>query len=362
MLETFFIYNTSLFFSVFFAWVANNCKAVLVRNIFVILSFSILFFLAAIRDNVGADFENYIEIYNTIEQFGIDKLEPIFYSINFLLRLFDIHYQYLFVIIAFISLFFVFKTGLRIKHLDLVVLLYVIIFYLNSLNALRQETAVTILMYSIICLINRENKKFILFVFLASGFHYVSLLFLPLVILIRFNYNFIILTFTLVSSFILLKFNFVEILLNTGILVGTKYQVYLFMDIYNKGTEVGSGLGMISRYFIVFPLLFLSKAYYYKQDILLRNISLYLCSLLLVSVSISMNFYVFHRLVSLFSIGLLFAVITIYRSRLNKAIKFGIISISILLSLTFFELDIQLSQKSLGENKAISPYTTIFRE
>lgn len=362
MLETFLIYNAALVFSVLFAWIANGSRNTLIRSVFVVLSFSILFTLSAIRYEVGADWENYIEIYHTIDEFGVDKIEPIFYAITYSLKALDIHPQFLFVIVAFISLFYVFKAGLKIKQLDLTLLLYVIIFYLNSLNALRQETAVAILMYAVTCLINKEHKKFILLTLFASGFHYVSLLFLPLVVLTRLRYGIVHLIFTLGVAAVLMKFNMLEFLLNSGILAGTKYQVYLFMDIYNKTTEVGSGLGMLSRYFILFPILFLGKGFYYQQDIELRKITLYLCSLLIIAIAASMNFYIFHRLVSLFSIGLIFAVITVGRSKLNAIIKLGIIAVSLTLSLVFFELDIQLSQKSLGENKAISPYTTIFSE
>lgn len=367
MLETFGIYNAALVISVMAAFFYQRNEIRYKRKILLIISFLPLFLVSALRYKVGADFEEYSYIYKYIENYSTlflgyeDHIEPIYYIINYSLKLLELDSQLIYVVTSFISLYFVFKSGIKIGRLDLFLLMYVLVFYLNSLNAIRQETAICILIYALICLIKEDNIKFIVYTFIAAGFHYISLAILPILLLnkiVKINKKYL---FISIFVFIfLIKFSIADILISTNLLSGTKYQVYLYMDIYKKETEIGSGLGILVKYLPVILVLLVPITSFKPSILHFRNITMILNLSLLFSFAISMNFYIFHRFISLFSVSIIFSVVLLYFS--NIKIKKIILLLSITSSLLFFEADIQRSDKTIEGNKAISPYTSILSD
>lgn len=360
MISTILIYNSLLVYSVFFSFLASHSKNKGSEYISYIFLFLGLFLVASLRNGVGADFETYQNIFNHIELYDYHRMEPIFLLINKLLRNFGLGNQSIFVFMAFVNSVFIVLSCRKTKYPEIFIFSYFVLFYLNSLNAMRQETAVCILIYAIFQLFEGKRKEYVFFVLFAIGFHYVSIFFLPFVLFTKIKFDKKTIFISVLLSFVFLRVSFVEILAQTGVLAGTKYQFYLNMDIYNRATEIGSGIGMFLRYFILLPTFFISKIDFLKSDLKKRNIVLLLNIVLILSIIISLKFYIFHRFVTLFSVALIYSLLLVLDSK-NRW-KQVIISLALIFSLIFFEIDIVNSQKSIPGNKGITPYVSILSE
>ncbi|WP_337134196.1 EpsG family protein, partial [Staphylococcus aureus] len=87
---------------------------------------------------------------------------------------------------------------------------YVTLIYLNSLNAMRQEIATTILLYALFLLLEGRTKSYILLVLFATGFHYVSVLMLPFVFINKLKYNKKTICITVFLSILFIRFGVVN--------------------------------------------------------------------------------------------------------------------------------------------------------
>ncbi|MEK5289177.1 EpsG family protein [Streptococcus sp. FSL R7-0212] len=360
MISTIIIYNGLLLYCLIFSYLATNSKNKASRNISLFFVFLGLFLTAALRKGVGADFETYQNIFNNINIYNFHTLEPIFLIVNKALKTIGFTSQSIFVFMAFVNSIFIVLSCNKVKYPEIFIFLYYVYFYLNSLNAMRQETAVCILIYAILVLFEGNIKEYILLVLLATGFHYVSILFLPFILFNKLKYNKRTFFIGIILSILFFRISLVQILAQTGILAGTKYQFYLNLDIYNKATEIGSGIGMVLRYFILIPIFFVKKSYFKIDNLKKRNIIMLLNIILIISIIISLKFYIFHRFVTLFSVSLIYSIMLVLDSKSRW--RQVIVTIALVFSLLFFEIDIVNSQKAVPGNKGVTPYVSILSE
>lgn len=145
-----------------------------------IVLFVLLFFLIALRDNIGTDYGAYVNIYNYYNSNFNQNVprEEAFKMINFLSKnLFD-NYYVMFAIMGFISMLFLFIGVANYTNYIFISLgIYFVRFYfLRDFNQIRQGVACTIILYSTLFLSDKNKKKYFLYVIIATLFHRVALI------------------------------------------------------------------------------------------------------------------------------------------------------------------------------------------
>lgn len=181
-------------------------------------------FISAVRYYVGTDYLKtyYTGFYRILEGRYVDGFEIAYLMLNKIIQLFSDNVFILFIITSIIFIGIVYESIFILSDNIpcSIILLFITRYYFISMNGIRQFIALSILMYSIKYVIKRDLKKYIIFLILATSFHYTSILFMPvyffsyLKISKKRAFQFIIISvvFFIVSSSIILK-----------ILNGTKY-------------------------------------------------------------------------------------------------------------------------------------------
>ena len=360
MIHTILIYNSLLFLSTFASQISKfaSIKAKGILNIF---TFLLLSAVAGFRSGVGSDYEAYVSIFYNIDSFTFFRIEPLYYLLNQILKYLGFQAQSVFIVMGMIAAYFAVKSSNKVSHPGIFIFSYITLIYLNSLNAVRQEIATTILLFAILLLVEGHSKKFIFLVLFATGFHYISIVFLPFVFINKINYTKKTMVLILLLGLVFIRFGILELLISTGILSGTKYSFYLYSDMYNgtTGTSLTSIFVLISKHFSLLIPFFISKKMISPELFKFRNATLILNSCLLLSIIMSLDLYILHRLVSLFTIANIFSIILLLESKLKTKQIWGLVTI--VLMLFYFENDIRISQKNLP-GKGITPYVTIFEK
>ena len=360
MISSVIIYNILLFLSVLFAYLSRKSRDTS-KLIFNGLLFFTLFIVAALRNGVGNDYDDYVIIYNHIDVFTFPRIEPIYVLFNKSLNLFGFGAQSIFVLMSAIVAFFVMKSSQKTNYPEVFIFSFVTLYYLSSLNEMRQTAATAILIYAMLLLIEGQTKRYIFLVLFATGIHYISILMLPFVFINKIKYDKKTIFLTAVLALVFVRFGVINILASTGILNGTKYVFYLNSELYNQQTETGLGNIMIllSKHFSLLIPFFISKKKISPELMKLRNATLILNSCLLLFLIASLDFYILHRLVSLFTIANIFSLLLLLESKI-KTRQIWVL-ITTILMLFYFENDIRISQKNLP-GKGITPYVTIFEK
>ena len=141
---TYLIYNMILVLSFLSAYLAEFSKTKFQRIVCRIVLFNILFIPAAIRYNVGTDYPNYVDYFNSV--YGNDVNEYGFYVLTVFLRNIGLPVHSLFVASSFLSYFpllFLSRRSYSIK-----ILFYVLLLYLISLSAIRNAISISIVLLS----------------------------------------------------------------------------------------------------------------------------------------------------------------------------------------------------------------------
>lgn len=150
---------------------------------------SIFFFsiIYGFRFEVGVDWGNYINAYNrhiddgrkifefTTLEIGYKALNAIAYYVD----------QGIVTVIFISTFLFITFTLLALKKLGLNPFYFFSIvapyhFVMSGLNYTRQGVALSIFIYAVSCLVNRERYKFLFYILLASSFHTSAFCFAPL--------------------------------------------------------------------------------------------------------------------------------------------------------------------------------------
>lgn len=355
MLETFFIYYLMFGSSVIFIFASENCSNRIAKHILVLFSLIPLFLISGLRENTGADYENYVYIYKNLDYYHSQwPLELGFYYLNKLYSYLGLHVQFIFLTMAFIQCLFLYLSLIKVRKPSLFLTFYILIFYLDSLNIVRQSVAMSIVLYSCILLLyDKLTIKFFFLIGLASFFHNVSLIFAPLFFIRNFHLNKTFMLLVILTFLIVLKFDLLGLLSSPDYFSGTKYEAYFFIDEYAKEADFGSGIGVIFQYFIIFPILFFRNKLFESDK---YNFVLFSNALVCIAFAVSMKFYIFNRVLSALSISLLLSVELIYFSKIK--VRKLIVLVYFLFSFILFSKDIY---DSFGNhaNKRISPYISI---
>ena len=182
------------------------------NKFFIFLFMAFLFVLYGFRSAYGEanDTHNYLTVFTYGEEYMRTFKEPGYSWINVWILRKGLGFQWVLVIMAVIyciSLFWAAKRSDR-KTIEVLIFYFLLTYYFYAFNAMRQMTALNILLVGYTYLYDKKWIKFIICVLCASLFHKTSLIVLPFV----------------VFSFINLKFNnvFVCATLLLSLVVGSQ--------------------------------------------------------------------------------------------------------------------------------------------
>ena len=151
---------------------------------FHILALLLISMVVGFRYEVGTDWSGYkdwFEYYKVVPWESLNKLnfEPGFLFLNYFLASIGLNYTIMFFSVALISWFFLFKS-LAAKILPLFIFfVFVDEYFFWSMNGIRQFVAISIFIFSIRFIIERNLKKYSVAILVASLFHTSALILLP---------------------------------------------------------------------------------------------------------------------------------------------------------------------------------------
>jgi len=165
--------------------------------------------ISGLRYYVGPDFTTYKEIFDLISHnesiYITNNNEFGYIGIIKLCNFFGLNNQAVIFIMSVMTIFFL-KQGFdyylkdKEKYYYIVLIgLFIPLFYIASLNIIRQTLAASILFYASKYIIEKKDSKYILFIIIASLFHMSSLLFFIFYFLFKLNIPEYI--YVLISSF-----------------------------------------------------------------------------------------------------------------------------------------------------------------
>lgn len=305
-------------------------------SVFFYIACFCLYVFSAFRNNVGADFKNY---YNIFIQYSQNNAPFDFEPLNMLIintvNSFGINVHVIFFIYSTIILSGVFYFIVKLsysKEFSLVIFFLVGIFYLSTLNGIRQWAAVSLLLFSIVSVINKKDIKAFFLVLFAALFHNSAFILFFIVFFLRYRIK-------LKMMFILS----VIILLMTGVInyliTMLGYKRYLIDGLYTQTISYNL-LFIYICVFLVVPLLF---GYFSNNKklttrlIVLLNMNFFSIIILLVGNIIGLSVISIMRLNMYFQLQIIILIPELIN--ILKPIKLRVfirISVILLLSIYYF--------------------------
>jgi hypothetical protein len=184
--ESVIIYLFTIILSSYAFHGVGKAKKKLTRNICIFFAIGIPVFIAGVRYSIGVDYFTYINGYEmikngmTVRWMGIEKG---YVLLNLSLIHLGLKAQSIMFTTAFIMMCFVTKALLNKKKSISVgfgALTFMLLFYQSSFNTVRIMIAVSIFLYNIYNIENRNLKKYLLFTVIAASFHISALITIPL--------------------------------------------------------------------------------------------------------------------------------------------------------------------------------------
>lgn len=348
--------------STLFVYLSDKGKTSLDRRVLLFLAFLLVTIPSAIRYDVGTDYLNYVEIYNSIN-YGREYLEPAYYLLNISLNSIGAHFQWVFAISAFLFSLLVFKSY-PIRKAWIVHLLFFGIFLFYSFNILRQTIAIAFCLLAISKFINKEYLLYFALCFMGFLFHSSALImvFLGLLALIPVSNNFkssvapLLFSFALVLTFLLVNSVTQYIGLVLPYIGLADYQSY-FSGKYFVGRENATGLT------VIFWMIFAIYTFFNIKLILNVNREYWIIILMMFLYSftfiLSFNIVIFGRLTLYFSLAPILLAHILWQLPVNKSLNRLVVFLVISFVVIMFS-KVALSSEESNKVLKIVPYKTIF--
>ncbi|RFU62720.1 EpsG family protein [Bacillus sp. V59.32b] len=218
---------------------------------YIILTFGLFFIIVAFRsENVGNDTSEYLRLFSSISLSGditsfAWRYEIGYLYLNKLLSLIGSHPQIIIIVTSFIIIFgfarFFYKYS-QIHWLS-TYLFFTFGYYGATMNTIRLQLAIIVILFAYDYLRKRNLIKFILIVILASMFHRTALVFLLAWPITKLKFNFKTALTAIITSLILyIIFPIIfEVLLN----IFPTYEYYLGSEYLNGEIRLASVLNML---------------------------------------------------------------------------------------------------------------------
>nr|AXY99655.1 wzy [Proteus mirabilis] len=215
-----------------------------------------------LRDYVGNDYEQYVNIYNHINIFNdYDKIELGYFYLNKLSYYIfgEQGYYFLFFICSFLTYYFIFSIAYQNNILTTSIsLLFFSGFVFFSNNAIRQALVISIFIYNLKNLEKNHYKYLIITILSSTLIHFSALLFLILFLFPKKkNIPTIFLCILIPFIFTLYQFDIVNLIIKKIIIYIPKYgELYYNRVIEFESKEKGSGLVIIFYYMLLIYLIY----------------------------------------------------------------------------------------------------------
>lgn len=266
MLYTVVFYNLILFFSTALLYVSEKEKTAIGRRLCLVLAFLVTVVPSAIRFEIGSDYVSYRAIFEELAAGGTIYVEPGFLLLNKAINFLGLGYEWLFIIIAIFIHTFAFLSYPK-KNRYIAHLFFMLLFYFQTFNILRQMMAIVVIMYAFKLYMQQRNDiRFYIMVVFASLFHTVALLFLFIPILNNRIVHGYIRHFSWTAIIfwglaIVAGAFFVDLIINVLNIMQIKdYSGYIEGGRYSESAEVNTGLGVLFfLFFCVYPLFYAKK-------------------------------------------------------------------------------------------------------
>lgn len=162
--------------------ISARAKNKIIRSFAFLFTLLIPSFVAGIRYGIGTDYFNYKFIFEKIK-YGYEVRPEIGYKlINHMVAISGGNIQHVFFIVSFLTILFVYLTLSDHKEkisVGLGMLVFMLIYYQLSYNAVRHVLAMSIGLYSVKYIFKRRFFKYTIFILLAMSFHLSSVLMFP---------------------------------------------------------------------------------------------------------------------------------------------------------------------------------------
>lgn len=262
------------------------------KNIIYIFLCLLLFFVVAVRYNTGYDYVPYYNIFHTIKNSSKNifelssnlNLEIGYVFLNIVLS--KLNFKFFFFIIAALTVlpkcFFISK--IRKNRFLVLFCYYCTVFLTYDMGIIRQGISLSILLFSIKYLLNKNYIKFQLIVIFASLFHATSIIFSVAFFVSYKEYNYktylIICFISLLFSLFINTSNVLSIIPNSGGIIDTKISYYS-----NYYEESSIFISLIKRIIVMLIFLYCCKIEKNKFDKLFWfSLNAYMLSIVLMSI------------------------------------------------------------------------------
>lgn len=304
--------------------------------------------LTSIRYNVGRDFKAYTAIFNEPFHFDRERLELGFKSLVDILNYLTHDAFWLFTTVSILIYSVVF---LSYKHYRswVVISLWFLLFFLASLNVLRQAIAIAIVFYTFY-FIDINRIKYYIGVVVAGLFHFtgfIALIF-PLLSRIKVKYLEILVLFTPLLLFVHIVDFFSQLPF-----IGNSYYAYYFEDSEVYAGEQTLSIGGVARLIVPFIFIWYFRKNFEPKINLIKNAMFVYIALYF----LSLNFYILYRVYFIFQLLIPFACYFLLKERNVKYVVY----VYVLILLLLFQKNILESTISPPQGTAVFPYQTIFK-
>ena len=180
--KSLFIYIILFFISALLFSYGNRVKNKGLKTILKIISIIIPVLIAGLRYNVGTDYENYVNSYFLVTNDNY-RIEIFHKLVVMIVQHTFNYYQYIFLIYALVTILIAYKAiddyKIDNKNTFILTYAYLMLYFIMSLNLMRQCLAVAIIMYSMKYIYNKKIYKYIFCIILATLVHTSALIILP---------------------------------------------------------------------------------------------------------------------------------------------------------------------------------------
>ena len=356
-----FIYIAIFILSSIFSYLYTISKDSSASFCFLVLCFLSIFLPAAFRYGIGADYFNYLTIYDQIALNKPIRQEIAILIYSKILLFFNLPGHALIVFYAFITYLFIF-LAIPKKLFYLGIPIYILIFYLDSFCLLRQSLACAIMLYALRYFIKKNYSLFLLLSFFSILNHKVMIIVLFIILfsqlLPTFGKGFLITSFLFLFIFLKLYLTKIIDIIMTNIVPLTMFARYAMNRYAVAEAESNTGMGFLLR--IIILLLFLIIIYTpdkkrYRFGIMAIFYNFF-------SLFLSQKLYIFIRLVNSFSFNYVylafFSIASVNRVS-KKILSFIFISLFLLFVVGIKNTPVKFGRAGFG-GKQIYPYVSIF--
>lgn len=142
-----------------------------------------LWLVMGLRYNVGTDYRAYEDIFRIATRYKKNSyhMEWGYYSLNRIVGSITQNPQIIFLVVAFLIIFFFFK-GIEKNNGSMYygVLSFIGLgYYFYAMNIQRQYIAIMIMLYAVYFLEKKEFKKFLVCIVIATSFHFSAIIWIP---------------------------------------------------------------------------------------------------------------------------------------------------------------------------------------